>query len=141
MCQSHASGGTPAHAVSRRAGPGYLLVGDAAGFLDQFTGEGLYCALRGAALAADPTDRLLATGDEERFVGDYERARRAVFQSKEWLTRVILLFVDTPAQVDYAIARLARGPDLALHFGNVLGDLEPADVALRPAFLWGLLRP
>ena len=49
------------HRVTRRAGDRWLLVGDAAGFLDPFTGEGLHRALvsaelggRGAILAARP---------------------------------------------------------------------------------------
>src|SRR5207247_1026607 len=33
---------------------GVLLVGDAAGFFDPFTGEGIYAALRGAELAVEP---------------------------------------------------------------------------------------
>ena len=40
------------HRVTRRAGRGWLLVGDAAGFLDPFTGEGLHRALVSAELAA-----------------------------------------------------------------------------------------
>src|SRR6187397_203580 len=40
------------HRVTRRAGPRWLLVGDAAGFLDPFTGEGLHRALVSAELAA-----------------------------------------------------------------------------------------
>ena len=40
------------HRVHRRAGPRWLLVGDAAGFLDPFTGEGLHRALISAELAA-----------------------------------------------------------------------------------------
>src|SRR5204863_5687895 len=45
--------GPLARRVKRTAGCGYLLVGDAAGFLDPFTGEGVYRALRGAELAAE----------------------------------------------------------------------------------------
>jgi geranylgeranyl reductase family protein len=45
--------GPMARRVRRVSGPGYLLVGDAAGFLDPFTGEGIFRALRGAELAAD----------------------------------------------------------------------------------------
>ena len=44
------------HRVVRRAGPGWLLVGDAAGFLDPFTGEGLHRALVSAELAAAAID-------------------------------------------------------------------------------------
>ena len=55
--------------VTRRAGADWLLVGDAAGFLDPFTGEGLHRALRSAELAADAIDRHLA--------GRRRRARRA----------------------------------------------------------------
>src|SRR5207253_1796813 len=40
------------HRVARRAGDGWLLVGDAAGFLDPFTGEGLHRALMSARLGA-----------------------------------------------------------------------------------------
>ena len=42
--------------VARRAGPDWLLVGDAAGFLDPFTGEGLNRALVSARLAAEAID-------------------------------------------------------------------------------------
>lgn len=44
--------GPMARQVRRRTGDGWLLVGDAAGFLDPFTGEGIYKALQGARLAA-----------------------------------------------------------------------------------------
>ena len=40
------------HRVTRRAGPRWLLIGDAAGFLDPFTGEGLHRAFVSAELAA-----------------------------------------------------------------------------------------
>src|SRR5947207_15136003 len=45
--------------VRATSGPGWMLVGDAAGFFDPFTGEGVYKALRGAELAAEiATDAL-----------------------------------------------------------------------------------
>ncbi|HEX6819733.1 MAG TPA: FAD-dependent oxidoreductase, partial [Ktedonobacterales bacterium] len=42
---------------------GLLLVGDATGYYDPFTGEGIYRALRGAELAAQVADASLTTGD------------------------------------------------------------------------------
>src|ERR671915_197213 len=42
------------------AGPGWLLVGDAAGFVDPFTGEGIHRALRSARAA---TTAILGDGD------------------------------------------------------------------------------
>ena len=54
------------HRVAARAGPDWLLVGDAAGFLDPFTGEGLHRALRSAELGAAAIDRHLA-GDRARW--------------------------------------------------------------------------
>jgi flavin-dependent dehydrogenase len=43
--------------------PGLLLAGDAAGFIDPMTGDGLRFALRGAELAAAEALRALETGD------------------------------------------------------------------------------
>jgi geranylgeranyl reductase family protein len=51
-----------AAAVSR---PGLLLVGDAAGFYDPFTGEGISYALRAAELAADAVDMALGSRSSE----------------------------------------------------------------------------
>lgn len=46
--------------VRRRWAPGVVLVGDAAGYFDPFTGQGIYRALRSAELAADAVERCLA---------------------------------------------------------------------------------
>jgi flavin-dependent dehydrogenase len=113
--------------VRASAGPGYVLVGDAAGFFDPFTGEGIFRALRGAQLLAQQLDTL----------ADYPAARRQAFGAKERLTAVIQLFVRTPALLELAVRRLQQRPALARALGNVLGDLEPARLRL----VWQLLTP
>lgn len=134
--------GPLAHTVRHCAGPGYALVGDAAGFLDPFTGEGMFRALQGAEILAEATVPALATGTGPVNVrSSYQLTRRATFAAKERLTWIIQLFVHAPALMDYAVTRLRQRPRLGLQLGSVLGDLEPATSTLRPAFLWELLRP
>ncbi len=134
--------GPLAHAVRAVAGPGFALVGDAAGFLDPFTGEGLYRALRGAqTLAREAHTALDRPGSIVDVSASYAAARRAAFGAKERLTWLVQVFVHTPALMDYAVQRLARRPALAQRLANVLGDLEPADPTLAPPYLWSLLRP
>jgi geranylgeranyl reductase family protein len=134
--------GPLAYGVRSCAGPGYALVGDAAGFLDPFTGEGIFRALRGAEVLAGAADRALSTDVGAVQVNPaYELARRAAFRSKERLTMLIQLFVQRPTLMDYAVERLRRRPALAIRLGSVLGDLAPADEVVRPTFLWSLLRP
>lgn len=50
----------------RRSAPGVLLVGDAAGYLDPFTGQGIYRALATARLAAGSLLPLLTAGTPPR---------------------------------------------------------------------------
>ncbi len=131
--------GPLARRVRQVAGPGYLLVGDAAGFLDPFTGEGVYRALRGAELAAAAVERMLRRADALP-VG-YAAARRAAFAEKERVTWLIQGFMAAPPAFDAALHNLARRPTLAATLGGILGDYQPAAAALRPAFLAALLRP
>ncbi len=131
--------GPMARRVHRVAGPGYLLVGDAAGFLDPFTGEGVSRALRGAELAAEAIERALRA-DSDIPVG-YERARREAFEDKERLCKIIQLFLDSPHFFGYVAKRLAERPHPADIMKGVLGDYRPAAEALRPGYLWSLLRP
>ncbi|MDP9409774.1 MAG: NAD(P)/FAD-dependent oxidoreductase [Actinomycetota bacterium] len=131
--------GPMARRVKRVAGPGYLLVGDAAGFLDPFTGEGVHRALRGAELAAEAVEGALVAGSDVA-VG-YERARRAAFAQKERLVGIIQLSLSSPRLFGYVAGRLAGRPSPAVTMKGVLGDYRPAAEALKPTYLWSLLRP
>jgi geranylgeranyl reductase family protein len=130
------------HVVTQVAGPGWLLVGDAAGFFDPFTGEGIYRALRGAELAAEAADQALRSDGAVADIGlGYAAQRSAVFRDKTRLTRLIQVFVRTPPLLAYALARLAGRPTIGQRFANVLGDLEPAGGVFNPATLARLLAP
>jgi menaquinone-9 beta-reductase len=130
--------GPLARRVRRAAGPGYLLVGDAAGFLDPFTGEGIHRALRGAELAAAAVDRALADGGP---IDDYVAARRAAFGDKERLCWLIQLLLGSSRILDRALRRLRDRPELAAPLQRALGDYGPAGPALRPGYLAALLGP
>jgi flavin-dependent dehydrogenase len=76
---------------SRFAGPGWAMVGDAAGFVDAITGEGLYYALRSAEVLAES---LLANAPElypvvarEDFIFELEQAARIAdrFYAGNWM--------------------------------------------------------
>jgi flavin-dependent dehydrogenase len=124
------------HRVARAAGPGWMLVGDAAGFVDPFTGEGIYRALRSARAASES----LGDGDEgaaERYLA----ARRAAFAAKDALTWAIQALVAAPPVMGYALRRLADRPELAARLGSALGDCRPASDALSPVFVARVLRP
>jgi geranylgeranyl reductase family protein len=124
------------HRVARAAGPGWMLIGDSAGFVDPFTGEGIFRALRSARAAADA----LAKGDagaESRYLDE----RRAAFAAKDALTWTIQAMLAAPPVMSYALRHLADRPELARRLGSALGDLRPAADALSPAFLVQVLRP
>jgi flavin-dependent dehydrogenase len=125
--------------ASRHAGPGWLLVGDAAGFLDPFTGEGLHRALVSARLAAAAVDRALG-GDAAALVG-YERAMAARFRAKDAVSLLVQAFLAQPALFDYAARRLRARDGVRETMGLVMGDLVPASRALDPRYVAALLRP
>jgi flavin-dependent dehydrogenase len=127
------------HRVARRAGRGWLLVGDAAGFLDPLTGEGMHRALVSAALAARAVDRHLA-GAAGALDG-YERAMAARFRAKDVVTLLIQSFLSRPALFGHVARRLASREPVRETMGLVIGDLVPATRALEPGFLAALLRP
>jgi flavin-dependent dehydrogenase len=134
--------GPMAHRTRRAAGSGYLLVGDAAGFLDPFTGDGVAEALRGALLAAPIASAALRAGDvSAAALVPYRAARRRAFWAKRQVAWLVQGFILTPMLMDYAAPRLASRPGVARTLAGVLGSFEPAQRALSPLFLARLLRP
>ena len=125
--------------VERRCGPGWAVVGDAAGFLDPFTGEGLHRALVSARLAAEAIDAELR--GTLGALGAYDRAMTGRFATKDLVSLVVQGFLGRPALFAYAGRRLARRASVRATMGLVMGDLVPASRALDPRFLAALLRP
>ena len=123
------------HRVSAPAGPGWLLVGDAAGFVDPFTGEGIHRALRSARAAADA---ILAGGD---VATAYRAERRRAFAAKVALSWLVQGFLAAPPLLEYVVRRLESRPDAALRLGSALGDCRPATDALSPRALVEVLAP
>jgi menaquinone-9 beta-reductase len=127
------------HRVTRRHGERWLLIGDAAGFLDPFTGEGLHRALRSAALATDAIDADLA-GDATALAA-YDRALTRRFRSKDAVSLLVQAFLGRPALFERSARSLAERPAVRETMGLVMGDLVPASRALDPRFVLSLLRP
>jgi menaquinone-9 beta-reductase len=128
-------------AVTRRAGEGWVLVGDAAGFLDPFTGEGIHRAIVSAELAATSIHEVLSGRRIGASLGDYDHAMRARFGAKDLVSRLVQGFLARPALFEYAARRLETRAGVRDTLGGVIGDLEPASRALDPRFLAALLAP
>jgi menaquinone-9 beta-reductase len=125
--------------VARRSGPGWAVVGDAAGFLDPFTGEGLHRALVSARLAAEAIDGQLRGGAAG--LAAYDRAMAQRFATKDLVSLVVQALLERPRLFAYAGRRLARRDGVRGTMGLVMGDLVPASRALDPRFLARLLAP
>jgi flavin-dependent dehydrogenase len=134
--------GSMAHRARRTSGDGYMLVGDAASFLDPFAGEGIYDALKGASLAAPVASAALLAGDtSRRALDEYRLARRRAFTAKRQVSWIVQGFINSPPLMNYVTDRLARREELGLVLSGVLGNFRPATQALSPVFLVRLLRP
>lgn len=128
-----------AHRVTRRAGAGFLLCGDAAGFIDPLSGEGLHRALASSAVAARTVTRML-DGDASA-PSDYDRHLRARFRNKDLVSWLLQIFLARPALLDYGLRRLgARDADRAT-FARAMADQLPASRVIDPRFLVRVLRP
>ncbi len=122
--------------------PGAVLIGDAAEFVDPFTGEGIFIALRSAELAAgviaDERDRgTLRSGRLERF----ESLRTAEFAEKFRLCWRIQKYLYRPRIANYVIHRLAANPGLADRLTAVTGDYMPPGEVSTLGFYAALLNP
>lgn len=95
----------------RAAGyPGLLLAGDAAGFVDPMTGDGLRFALRGGELAAEAALRELATGAAACI--SLQAARAKEFGSKWRLNRGLRALAGSPRSVAIAagVSKIWQAP-------------------------------
>lgn len=77
--------------------PGLVLIGDAAGYLNPILGDGIWSALRSAAIASDVVQRAVCVGDVSlRRLAQYARRWNAQRRLPTLLTRALLKGYDHP---------------------------------------------
>ena len=128
-----------AHRVTRAHGPGFVLVGDACGFIDPLSGEGLHRALVSSELAAAAI--LAWSAGDVTALEEYDRRLRARFRNKDTVSWLLQGFLATPELLDYGLRRLAQRDGLRRTFTLALTDQLPASRVIDPRFLLRLLRP
>jgi flavin-dependent dehydrogenase len=124
----------------RLSDTGLLLVGDAGGYYDPFTGEGIYRAVRGAQLAAATAREALTTGDlSAAALARYDRACAVEFRGKRAVEAIIQTAVQVPLLMDHLAAVMRRRKHMADTAVAVTGDFLPAAAVLRPSYLLRLI--
>ncbi|MBR9990081.1 MAG: FAD-dependent monooxygenase [Gemmatimonadetes bacterium] len=126
--------------VRRVAFDGAVLVGDAAGYYDPFTGQGVYQALASAELLAPAVEMALRTGNcRSGAFRQYAHERTALLRGPRFVQRGIEFILCRPALANRAIARIRRAPDFGRAIISVTGDIAPARALLSRRALSGLL--
>lgn len=113
-------------AVNARAAgcPGLLLAGDAAGFVDPMTGDGLRFALRGGELAAHAALDELASGQPA--FARLGMQRRREFQVKWRINRALRMIVGSPRALELAAVASAWWSSPVEYLIQLAGDVNLA---------------
>ena len=115
--------------VRRRYRDNLALVGDAAGYLDAITGEGLSLAFHCARSLAE-------TVAEGRRLASYEKEYRRLSRTYSWMTGLLLTVARQPWLRRRVIATLARKPEL---FDRLLA-ISLGEQPVRTMGLGGVVR-
>ena len=115
---------------------GLLAVGDAMGFIDPFTGEGIYLSLRSSEIAVQIADLALKNADVSlEFLKIYEKKRKQEFEKKFLLSRILQKIIYNPFFCDKVVKILREKRDLSEILVGVIGDLVPAERVVSFKFL------
>lgn len=121
---------------------GAALVGDAAGYFDPLTGQGIHHALTGAEFLAEEADALLRAGDAAaNRLRRYGRCLRWRMREAHALQRAIEFVTARPALADLAIRRLGKAPATTAALIAATADITPARSIVAPGVLFGLFFP
>jgi flavin-dependent dehydrogenase len=119
---------------------GAALVGDAAGYYDPFTGQGIYQGIASALILAEEATAALGAHRRPPALRRYARRRADLIRGPRLVQHLIEAVVSRPALADFAITRLARAPAAAGALIAITGDLRPARSLLSPGVAMDLLR-
>jgi len=134
--------GAPFDSSARGAGPldrrarsvvgdRFALLGDAAGYVDAITGEGLSVAFESAHVLAQHLPDIVAGHAAREGLAAYARAHARIFRRYEWVTRGVLSLSAQPTLRDLTLAALSRMPTA---FDRLIAWAVEGPGSQRPTF-------
>ena len=115
---------------------GLVLVGDATGFIDPFTGEGIYLSLRSSQLASEVIHGGFKNSNFSRnFLSVYDERRKQEFGGKFLLSRIFQGLIYNRPFCNRVMKSLSTNRVLAETLVGVIGDILPAEKVVSLKFL------
>ena len=115
-------------------------MGDATGFIDPFTGEGIYLSLRSSQLAVGVVENAFDRSDfSNRQLQHYDLMRRKEFREKNILSKVLQRLIYRPSLCNRVVETLAAQKELSSLLVGVIGDYMPANKVVCFQYLLRLL--
>jgi len=100
-----------------------LVVGDAAGLVSPFTGEGIASALLSAEMAAAQARKAFTAADfSAKSLAPYTRALRQRYLADQRAGRILRLILQNPSLLNTTFQRMRADPELAQQFMHVFLD-------------------
>jgi menaquinone-9 beta-reductase len=128
--------------VRRTVFDGAALAGDAAGYYDPFTGQGVCHALLGAELLAAVADQALRRGDcSARALSPYDAGLRRLLRPQRAIQHGVEAVLSRPALGNAAVRWLDAAPFAAQRLVAVIGHTLPPVTLLSADTLYALIRP
>lgn len=115
----------------RLGGQRQFVVGDAGGYVEPFTGEGMAWAVMSAAALAPVAARSVTRWDD-RLVAEWEAAHRRVVGRRQSVCRVVSRVLRSPALTTLAVRGLRLFPVLARPVVSALNRPSQLPLAARP---------
>jgi flavin-dependent dehydrogenase len=126
----------------RTTAPGVLLTGDAAGYFDPLTGQGIHRALATGRSAAAAVLRMLdapSAAARTAARAAYEAELEGILAPGRRVQRLVDEVVGRPWLLGPASRLLSRRPGLASLLVDVTGDRVPASALADPRRMWRAL--
>ncbi|KAG2447445.1 hypothetical protein HYH02_007770 [Chlamydomonas schloesseri] len=112
-----------------------LIIGDAAGHIDPYTGEGIHTAMMGGKAAAQALLAMRATGDySKQSTKQYEAEWRRLYGHDFWMSKAFAEVVYRfPILLDAVASEMQRkGDSMMAKWAEIMTNMQPKTYFLRP---------
>ncbi|MEO8414705.1 MAG: geranylgeranyl reductase family protein [Ginsengibacter sp.] len=121
------------------SGERFLLLGDAAGLIDPFTGEGIANAIRSGRVAAE---HVLSATKQNRFDAKFNMQYDTEIYRKMWnefrFGRSLQRLVSHPGIFNFLVKKANKNKSVQLLFGSMLNNFDLKKELVKPSFYFRL---